>query len=419
MDTIFNDKRSILSVTELTRSIKSILTNNFFDIWVRGEVSNYKTATSGHKYFSLKDENSLLRAVLFKGYQSNIKFELEDGLKVIVHGNLDLFEKRGEYQIIVDYIEPEGKGALQLAFEQLKEKLKKEGLFDTEHKKPIPAFPETIGVITSATGAALRDILNVTRRRYNNIHIIIYPTLVQGEEAAKSIVDAIKKANERKEVDVIILGRGGGSIEDLWPFNEEIVARAIYESDIPIISAVGHEIDFTISDFVADLRAPTPSAAAELVVRNKEELIKWLRDRYNRLIILMDGIIEAKREKFSYYSFEKLSREFEGIINQKALELDDLSKDLHMLMESLINAKRSRFDTLIAKLNALSPLETLTRGFAIVEKLPDGKPIFSVNQIFISDNVKTILKDGYFISSIKEIIKGKSKTKTNSGDLTS
>ena len=415
MDNVIQENRAILTVTELTRSIKTILIDNFFDIWVRGEISNYKTATSGHKYFSLKDENSLIKAVLFKGYQNNIKFELEDGLKVIVHGNLDLFEKRGEYQVIVDYIEPEGKGALQLAFEQLKEKLKKEGLFDSSHKKSIPSFPETIGIITSSTGAALRDILNVTKRRYNNIHIIIYPTLVQGGEAAKSIVEAIKKANQRKEVDVIILGRGGGSIEDLWPFNEEIVARAIYESDIPIISAVGHEIDFTISDFVADLRAPTPSAAAELVVKNKEELIKWLQDRYKRMTNLIDSIIETKREKFSYYSFDKLTREFLTIINQKALELDDLSKDLLTLMDSIIINNKNRFNTLIGKLNALSPLKTLSRGYAIIEKLPENKPIFSTDQLLVDDNIKTILKDGYFISNIKEIHKQKSNT--NSGDL--
>ena len=415
MDNNTKKNKPILTVTELTKSIKTILIDNFFDIWVRGEISNYKTATSGHKYFSLKDENSLVKAILFRGYQNNIKFDLEDGQKVIVHGNLDLFEKRGEYQIIVDYIEPEGKGALQLAFEQLKEKLKKEGLFDSTHKKPIPEFPETIGVITSETGAALRDILNVTKRRYNNIHIIIYPTLVQGEEAAKSIVEAIKKANKRKEVDVIILGRGGGSIEDLWPFNEEIVARAIYESDIPIISAVGHEIDFTISDFVADLRAPTPSAAAEIVVKNKEELIRWLQDRYKRMIYLVDNIIESKKEKLSHYSFDKLLREFTGIINQKALELDDLSKDMMTLMDNLVLNNKSKFDTLIGKLNALSPLKTLSRGFAIVEKLPENRSIFSIDQISVKDDIKTTLKDGYFISSVKEI--SKKQKKTDLGDL--
>lgn len=397
------DNQKVYTVTELTRSIKSLLTAEFFSIWVQGEISNFKIATSGHMYFSLKDETAVIKAVLFKGYQGSVRFNIEDGLKVVVHGNIDLFEKRGEYQIIVDTIEPIGKGALQLAFEQLKEKLKKEGLFDAAHKKPIPQFPETIGVITSATGAALRDILNVTQRRYRGIHIIIYPTLVQGEEAAESIVSAIEKANERKEVDVIILGRGGGSIEDLWPFNEEIVARAIFKSEIPIISAVGHEIDYTISDFVADLRAPTPSAAAELVVKNKEELVKWFIETYLRLIRAMDSIIQRKREKASYYSMEQLIRLMESILNQKAMILDDLSKNLINATTILIGKYKRRFETLVGTLNALSPLNTLSRGFAIVKKLPEQKPVFSVSQLTVNDRVSTHLKDGSFNSTVTEI----------------
>ncbi len=408
---IIQENRKVYTVTELTKGIKSILTSSFYDIWIQGEISNYKVATSGHIYFSLKDENSLIKAVLFKGYQANIRFELEDGLKVIAHGNLDLFEKRGEYQIIVDNIEPVGKGALQLAFEQLKEKLQKEGLFDSSHKKPIPPFPETIGVITSATGAALRDILNVTQRRYRGIHIIIYPTLVQGEDAAESIVKAIEKANKRKEVDVIILGRGGGSIEDLWPFNEEIVARAIYNSEIPIISAVGHEIDFTISDFVADLRAPTPSAAAELVVKNKEELTKWFIEIYLRLKRSFENIIQQKKEKLSYYSIEQLSRLMDSILNQKAMILDDLSRSLVSSTTILIGKYRNRFETLIGTLNALSPLNTLTRGYAIVKRIPDNKTIFSINQIKINDKTITYLKDGNYKSVVTEIYTNEEKNK--------
>jgi len=415
MVNIIPDNKLILTVSELTRNIKSILTRNFYNIWIRGEISNYRLATSGHIYFSLKDVNAVLKAVLFKGYQNGIKFNLEDGLKVIVHGNLDLFEKRGEYQIIVDFMEPEGKGALQLAFEQLKQKLKDDGLFEDTHKRPIPPFPETIGVITSATGAALRDILNVTKRRYSNIHIVIYPSLVQGEEAAKSIVEAIRKANGRKETDVIILGRGGGSIEDLWPFNEEIVARAIYESEIPIISAVGHEIDFTISDFVADLRAPTPSAAAELVVQNKEELIKWFQDKYKRMVHTIDRILDFKKDKLSHYSFDKLLWYFESILNQKSLTLDDVTKNLSTSMDLLINKCNGKFETLAGALNALSPLKTISRGFAIIEKVPENSPIFSIKQVKINNNIKTRLKDGYFISNVNNVFKEKNN---NLGDST-
>ncbi|GAH70849.1 unnamed protein product, partial [marine sediment metagenome] len=263
--------------------------------------------------------------VLFRGYQRAVRFELADGLNVIVHGSVDVFDKRGEYQIIVDLIEPVGLGALQLAFEQLKEKLQKEGLFDESHKKQIPAFPDTIGVITSPTGAALRDILNVVERRYKGIRVIIYPVLVQGEGAAEEIAGAIKKANLRGDADVLIVGRGGGSIEDLWPFNEEIVARAIYHSEKPIISAVGHEIDYTISDFVADLRAPTPSAAAELVVKNKQELLKRSKELSMRLYSSLERMISQKKEKASYYSAELLLRRINTLINEKNLILDDVS----------------------------------------------------------------------------------------------
>jgi len=398
-------KRNIFTVSEITKKIKRILQDNFFDIWVRGEVSNYKIAASGHIYFSLKDESAVIRAVLFRGYQNGIKFEIDDGLKVIVHGNLDLFDRRGEYQVIVDFIEPEGRGALQLAFEQLKEKLSKEGLFDESHKQPIPPFPDSVGIITSPSGAALRDILNVTQRRFRGIRLVIYPTLVQGEGAAREIAEAIKRANERNEVDVLIVGRGGGSIEDLWPFNEEIVARAIYDSRIPVISAVGHEIDFTISDFVADIRAPTPSAAAELVVRNKEELIKWFGSLYARLFSSVDRIIDLKREKASRYSFDLLYRLVTGIVHQKGMTLDDLVKSLSGGTESIMMRAKSKFENIAGTLNALSPLNTLARGYATVSRLPDEIPVFSVEQLAGGDMVKTRLKDGFFTGRVEDVRK--------------
>jgi len=403
------ENRNILTVSEITKKIKYLLIENFSDIWVRGEVSNCKTAASGHIYLTLKDETAVIKAVLFRGNQKDIQFELEDGLKVIVHGNLDLFDRRGEYQIIIDYIEPEGIGALQLAFEQLKEKLFKEGLFDTAHKVPIPPFPDTIGIITSPSGAAIRDILNVIGRRYRGIRIIIYPTLVQGESASSEIAQAIEKANSRKEVDVLILARGGGSLEDLWPFNEEIVARAIYNSKIPLISAVGHEIDFTISDFVADLRAPTPSAAAELVVQNKKEVLEKLRELVLRLNRTIKRFIEQKREKVAYYSPDQLLRRIENILIQKNFILDDSTRSLFINMDSIYKASKSTFETLVGRLEALSPLATLSRGFAFVSRIPEKKPLTSIKEVNKGDDIKTRLKDGTFYSTVTDIDKDHKK----------
>jgi len=403
------ENRNILTVSEITKKIKYLLIENFSDIWLRGEVSNCKTAASGHIYLTLKDETAVIKAVLFRGNQKDIQFELEDGLKVIVHGNLDLFDRRGEYQIIIDYIEPEGIGALQLAFEQLKEKLFKEGLFDTAHKVPIPPFPDTIGIITSPSGAAIRDILNVIGRRYRGIRIIIYPTLVQGESASSEIAQAIEKANSRKEVDVLILARGGGSLEDLWPFNEEIVARAIYNSKIPLISAVGHEIDFTISDFVADLRAPTPSAAAELVVQNKKEVLEKLRELVLRLNRTIKRFIEQKREKVAYYSPDQLLRRIENILIQKNFILDDSTRSLFINMDSIYKASKSTFETLVGRLEALSPLATLSRGFAFVSRIPEKKPLTSIKEVNKGDDIKTRLKDGTFYSTVTDIDKDHKK----------
>jgi exodeoxyribonuclease VII large subunit len=395
-----SEERAILSVTELTRLIKQSLTDTFADIWVRGEISNYAVASSGHSYFTLKDESSVIRSVLFRGYKKEVRFEISNGLKVIVHGNLDVFEKRGEYQIIVDLIEPEGIGALQLAFEQLKDKLQKEGLFDESRKKPIPPFPDVVGVVTSPRGAAIRDILNVLGRRYRGIRIIIYPTLVQGDEAAGEIATAILTADRRNEADVLIVGRGGGSVEDLWPFNEEIVARAIYNSKIPIISAVGHEIDFTISDFVADLRAPTPSAAAELVVKNKEEVLRVASDLVSRLSRSMDRIVDQRRQSVTLYTFDILMRKMNTILSEKSMVLDDATKSLSVSIENIAGKAKGKFETLVGKLNALSPLSTLSRGYAIVTKLPENRHVFSIKEVGLKDSIRIRLKDGAILSTV-------------------
>lgn len=399
--------RNVLTVSDLTRMVKQLLESNYTDLWVSGEVSNYTRASSGHMYFTLKDERAVIRTILFKGYQKGVRFEIENGLKLIVHGALSVFEKRGEYQIIVDFLEPEGLGALQLAFEQLKDKLQKEGLFDESKKRPIPVFPNAVGVITSETGAAIRDILNVISRRYSGVRIIIYPTLVQGDEAAHSIARAVQRANERKEVDVLIVGRGGGSIEDLWPFNEEVVARALYKSKIPVISAVGHEIDFTIADFVADVRAPTPSAAAEIVVRNKVELLHTYADLHKRLFETMERAVQSRREQLSRFTAQALQDKVNRLIREKQMSLDDLTRSLTATMETTLTRLRGRFEKLVGQLNVLSPLATLSRGYSIVSRRRDGKTVLSINDVAPGEEISTLVPDGRVYSRVRDVEKNK------------
>ena len=399
--------RNVLTVSDVTRMVKQLLESNYTDLWVSGEVSNYTRASSGHMYFTLKDERAVIRAVLFKGYQKGVRFEIENGLKLIVHGALSVFEKRGEYQIIVDFLEPEGLGALQLAFEQLKEKLQKEGLFDESKKRPIPAFPDVVGVITSETGAAIRDILNVIGRRNSGVRIIIYPTLVQGDEAAHSIARAVQRANERKEVDVLIVGRGGGSIEDLWPFNEEVVARALYKSKIPVISAVGHEIDFTIADFAADMRAPTPSAAAEIVVRNKIELLRTYADLHRRVFETMERTVQSRREQLSRFTVGALQDKVNRLIREKQMGLDDLTRSLTATMETTLTRLRGRFEKLVGQLNVLSPLATLSRGYSIVSRMRDGKTVLSINNVAPGEEISTLVQDGRVYSRVRDVEKNK------------
>jgi exodeoxyribonuclease VII large subunit len=399
--------REVLTVSDLTRMVKQLLESNYTDLWVSGEVSNYTRASSGHIYFTLKDERAVIRAVLFRGYQKEVRFVIENGLKLIVHGSLSVFEKRGEYQIIVDFLEPEGLGALQLAFEQLKEKLQKEGLFDESNKRPIPAFPDVVGVITSGTGAAIRDILNVIGRRHSGVRIIIYPTLVQGDEAAHSIARAVQRANERKEVDVLIVGRGGGSIEDLWPFNEEVVARALYKSKIPVISAVGHEIDFTIADFAADMRAPTPSAAAEIVVRNKMELFRTYADLHRRMFETMERTVQSRREQLSRFTALTLQDKVNRLIREKQMGLDDLTRSLTATMETTLTRLRGRFEKFVGQLNVLSPLATLSRGYSIASRMRDGKTVLSINDVAPGVEISTLVQDGRVYSKVRDVEKNK------------
>ena len=292
----FSEYKTILTVSELTQKVKTRLETDFEEVWVEGEISNLRRPSSGHSYLTLKDEKSQIRAVIFRFMGRYLKFEPQDGMLVICRGKMSVYEPRGEYQLILDYMEPKGVGALQLAFEQLKEKLAREGLFATEHKKPLPYLPRKIGIVTSPTGAAVKDLLNVIGRRFPTMSILISPVKVQGEGSAQEIARAVDELNLVQGIDVIIVARGGGSLEDLWSFNEECVARAIYRSSIPVVSAVGHEIDFTIADFVADLRAPTPSAAGELVVRDKGELVNFIESLSDRLRNRTLQILETEKK---------------------------------------------------------------------------------------------------------------------------
>jgi exodeoxyribonuclease VII large subunit len=335
-------ERHVWKVSELTAGIRELLERAFTDVWVEGEVSNFRPAQSGHLYFTLKDARAQIRCVCFRDQASRLKFRPEDGLQVTVRGSISVYELRGEYQIYVTNIEPVGLGALQLAFEQLKKKLSEEGLFDEARKKPLPALPRCIGVVTSPTGAAIRDILRVLKRRFPNVHVQLYPVKVQGEGAAGEIVQALRYFNRVKTVDVLILARGGGSLEDLWAFNEEVVARAIFASEIAVISGVGHETDFTIADFVADLRAPTPSAAAEIVVRSKQEFERHIAEHSRHLVQQMRYHFSQWRHRVRDLQTHRGFRQMDVLVRLRRQEVDELSSSLAIGMRLRLGMSRQR-----------------------------------------------------------------------------
>ena len=370
--------RYIYTVSQLSASIKIVLEDSFQNIWIEGEISNFDRPSSGHFYFTLKDERSELKCVFFKNSNEKIKFEIKDGMQVLCSGRISIYEKRGVYQLYVTKMEPRGVGELQLAFEQLKEKLFKEGLFEEAHKKEIPLLPERIGIVTSITGAAIRDILHVLNKRFSNVEVIINPVKVQGDGAREEIASAIEEFNALKNVDVMIVGRGGGSLEDLWAFNEEIVARAIYNSKIPIISAVGHEIDWTISAFVADMRAPTPSVAAEIVIAKKSEL----EDRLDE--------IEKKIIGFPM-----------DIVKEYEQRLDEIEEGMVLRFRHYMELKEEGFKLLSEKLGILSPVGILDRGYSISFKLPDRKIIKNSQSLKKGDLVETKVSKGSFTSRIE------------------
>lgn len=383
-----------ISVTELNRYIKNKIAEDevLSNVLVKGEISNYKHHYTGHLYFTLKDENSLIKCIMFKSFAEKLKFEPRDGMKVMILGSVSVFERDGVYQIYCKAMQEDGMGSLYKAYEELKAKLEKEGLFAKEHKKQIPMFPKCIGVLTSNTGAVIRDIINVSTRRNPNVYIKLLPVPVQGEGAAEKIVDAIKIMNEQKLADVIIVARGGGSLEDLWPFNEEIVARAIYDSELPVISAVGHETDFTIADFVADLRAPTPSAAAELAVPNIAELSMKLESYSNRFKQALKKKVEFMRLRYEKCMNGRVFKEPTQKINEKYMLIDMKIKSMENSILNIYNKNKTNMVKQISKLDALSPLKTLTRGYSIVEM--GGKAIKTVKDLKKDDEVDIRLIDG-------------------------
>ena len=395
-------KRRIYTVSELTRKIKLLLEEGFAQIWIEGEISNFTHHQSGHMYFSLKDENSIISSVLFRGVNRNLKFELKDGIQVICFGKVSLYDRRGQYQLYVEKIEPKGVGALQLAFEQLKERLSKEGLFDPRHKKPIPFLPQRIGIVTSPTGAAISDILTVLKEKFANLEIVLRPVRVQGEGSAEEIAEAIDQFNQYDQVDVLIVGRGGGSLEDLWAFNEEVVARAIYRSRIPIISAVGHEINSTISDGVADQRAATPSKAAERVIADKQELLDKIDNFYSRAEKAISYTIELLEHRLQRYVFRK---DPSDLIQQYQQRIDELISTLNLKLRHLAEINREKYNVLIGKLHALSPLNILSRGYSITLRLPQRQIVTKAEELKIGAKVSTKLAGGSFISKIEEISK--------------
>ena len=391
-----------ISVTDLNKYIKDKVDGDEFlnNVLVKGEISNFKDHYTGHKYFTLKDENSLIKCVMFKSYAMHLNFVPKDGMKVMILGSVSVFERDGVYQIYAKAMRQDGLGSLYEAYEKLKADLEKEGLFDEAHKKKIPFMPNTIGVLTSNTGAVIRDIINVSTRRNPNVHIRLYPVPVQGPGAAEKIANGIKFMNENHLADVLIIGRGGGSLEDLWPFNEEIVARAIYDSEIPIISAVGHETDFSISDFVADLRAPTPSAAAELAVANISDVKYTLEQYNNRYKNALKKKIEVMRLSYEKCMARPAFKNPTQKINEKLIVVDMKVKSLQTSINLKLKEERTKFVKEVARLDSLSPLKTLSRGYSIVT-MQNGNIAKSVEDLKKDDEVKIRLIDGEKQAKIK------------------
>jgi len=391
----------IYTVSDINRQARLLIEAKFSGVWVEGEISNLKHHSSGHIYLSLKDSASQINAAFFSRSNQGLKFQLKDGLKVVAFGRLSLYEARGQYQFYIDRVEPKGLGALQLAFLQLRDKLQKEGLFEAGRKKPIPRFPRTVGLVTSPTGAAIRDMLQVMNRRSRGTRILLNPVRVQGDGAAEEIARAIDELNQLPEgdVDVLIVGRGGGSLEDLWAFNEEVVARAVYRSKIPVISAVGHEIDWTICDWVADLRAPTPSAAAELVVQNSAEISERLEDSQARIHHAARNFVTFRKKTvaalMASYAFEQPR----VLLDQFSQRFDELFRQLNSSVGHTAVMKQKSLQSAAGQLRTLNPLAILERGYSLTF-LKDGELLKQVNQVHAGDQLATRVTDGIIYSTV-------------------
>lgn len=395
----------VMSVSQLNRYIKMNFDadENLANIFISGEISNFTNHyRTGHLYFTLKDDSAAVRAVMFNSSAKRLKFMPEDGMKVIARGRVSAYEASGQYQLYVDDMQPDGVGALNLAYEQLKEKLQKEGLFSELHKKPLPPYPEKVGVITSPTGAAVRDIINVLGRRFPYAEIVFCPVLVQGDGAHLQLTDAVNLFNSERAADVIIIGRGGGSIEDLWEFNDEGLARAVYNSDIPVISAVGHETDFTICDFVADMRAPTPSAAAELAVPDANELQYALSALKNRMFLNVSSGIADRRSRLEYLTSKGALKSPDEMLSNRSQRLDTAFSKMLSSYENRIGGKKVEFISAATALSKLDPMSVLMRGFAFVSD-KNGKNVYSSQALAKGDKINVRFHDGSAVCEVKEI----------------
>ena len=395
--------RTIFSVTQITRTISRIIEQQpqLQNVWVKGQVSNLSKPASGHIYFTLKDENSTIRSVVFRSSASRLQYLPRDGAEVLVQGKINIYAASSNYQIVINKIEPLGIGALQRAYEELKQRLAEEGLFDAEHKQPLPMFPKKIGVITSETGAAIQDIQQQLRNRFPLAELLLYPTLVQGEYASAQIANAIRVMNDRTDIDVLIVGRGGGSLEDLWAFNEEKVARAIFASKIPIVSAVGHETDFTISDMVADHRSPTPTAAVEHVVPDQQELLSQLKAQEERLRTFMLRRFSIQHNEINMLE-ERLSPSKRlDSINQLSQTIDGLEASSYKAINESLESKIELLESFAAQLNGLSPLSTLRRGYSIV-RTSTGEIMTSNKQVNVGDRLDVVLSEGKLLCTVDE-----------------
>ena len=396
---IYSDMK--ITVSDLNQYIKNKIADDEYlnHVLIKGEISNFKNHYTGHMYFTLKDEKSLIKCIMFKSYAQKLRFMPKDGMKVFILGSVSVFERDGVYQIYVQAMEEDGLGDLYTKYQELKEKLEEQGLFDEIHKKKIPKMPKVVGVLTSQTGSVIKDIINVSTRRNPNVYIRLLPVPVQGEGAAEKIAEGIKYMNDNKLADVLIIARGEGSLEDLWPFNEEIVAHSIYNSEIPVISAVGHETDFTIADFVADLRAPTPSAAAELAVPDIYEVKQKINDNQARLRMALLKKLEFMRMRYDKCMSSSVFREPTRKINEEAIRLDNYIKQLEQYIKTKQKEEKTKYIKLVAKLDAYSPLKTLARGYSIVQK--EGNMVKSKEQLNSGDDIEIKLADG----DVKAIVK--------------